>query len=53
MSPAKTIDRAYRLALARPPSKDETRSMLEFLKTSSVEQMCRVIFNLNEFVYPD
>jgi mono/diheme cytochrome c family protein len=51
--PAKTIDLAYRLALARPPTKAESQSMLEFLKTSSLQQMCRVIFNLNEFVYPD
>jgi len=51
--PAKTIDMAYLLALARPPTKAETQTMLAFLKTSSLQQMCRVIFNLNEFVYPD
>ena len=51
--PVKTIDLAYRLALARPATKAETQTMLEFLKTSSLQQMCRVIFNLNEFVYPD
>ncbi|HUQ91889.1 MAG TPA: PSD1 and planctomycete cytochrome C domain-containing protein [Bryobacteraceae bacterium] len=51
--PAKTIDRAYRRALARPPTSAETKAMVEFLKTSTLEQMCRVIFNLNEFVYPD
>ena len=51
--PVKTIDLAYHLALARSATKAETQTMLEFLKTSTVQQMCRVIFNLNEFVYPD
>ena len=53
--PARQIDLAYRLALAASAAKaDEIAAMLEFLKTSSrLEQMCRVMFNLNEFVYAD
>ena len=51
--PAKQIDLAYRLALARPPNPAETAAMLDFLKRESLEQMCRVIFNLNEFAYVD
>jgi hypothetical protein len=47
------IDLAWRLALARPPKPTETAAMLDFLKRESLEQMCRVIFNLNEFVYAD
>jgi hypothetical protein len=49
----KQIDLAYRLALARPPSPGETHVMLDFLQRESLEQMCRVIFNLNEFAYVD
>jgi hypothetical protein len=49
----KQIDLAWRLALARPPKPSETSAMLDFLKRESLEQMCRVIFNLNEFVYAD
>ena len=49
----KQIDLAYRLALVRPPTASETRVMLDFLKRESLEQMCRVIFNLNEFAYVD
>jgi len=49
----KQIDLAWRLALARPPKPTETAAMLDFLKRESLEQMCRVIFNLNEFVYAD
>jgi mono/diheme cytochrome c family protein len=49
----KQIDLAWRLALARPPKPSETAAMLDFLKREPLEQMCRVIFNLNEFVYAD
>ena len=49
----KQIDLAYRLALVRPPKPGETRVMLDFLQRESLEQMCRVIFNLNEFAYVD
>jgi hypothetical protein len=49
----KQIDLAWRLTLARPPKPSEMSAMLDFLKRESLEQMCRVIFNLNEFVYAD
>jgi hypothetical protein len=74
--PEKQIERAYLLALCRPPTTKEKASLLKFLrqvaegqdrkvsgqepgkdlkidKEKALEQMCRVIFNLNEFVYPD
>jgi hypothetical protein len=56
--PRHQIEYAYRLAFARTPTADETASMLEFLEElgggqSALEQLCRVIFNMNEFVYTD
>ncbi len=69
--PTDQIERAYRLALARPPTAGEQTSMLEFLRTESerlvadsgadpsraqreaLVQLCRVIFNMSEFVYAD
>jgi hypothetical protein len=61
--PAKQIERAYRLALCRPPTATESSAMLRFLRqqASATEggsrqalvQMCRVLLNLNELVYPD
>ncbi len=51
--PRKQIDLAWRLALARPPAPSEMKTMLEFLDRQPLEQMCRVIFNLNEFAYVD
>ena len=47
------IERAYRLALCRLPSDGERAVLREFLQRQSLEQMCRVVFNLNEFAYAD
>jgi hypothetical protein len=48
---AARIELAYRLALARRPRAAERDAMLTFLQTGSLEEMCRVILNLNEFAY--
>ena len=72
--PAAQVDLVYRLALARRPTPDEHREMVDFLnqetearlwetsarnrdrlvaREESLVQLCRVVFNLNEFVYPN
>jgi hypothetical protein len=74
--PSRQVERAYWLALGRPPSDDERAEMLAYLDretaasfaahaargahaadpTAHLEalaRMGRVLFNLNEFVYPD
>jgi Protein of unknown function (DUF1553)/Protein of unknown function (DUF1549) len=60
--PDRQIEHAYRLALARMPSDRERQTMRAFLQAEAARsprddaalvQLCRVIFNLNEFVYPD
>ena len=51
--PDAQITRAFQLALARAPSGSERAAIRSFMETDSLEQVCRVIFNLNEFVYPD
>ena len=74
LDPEKQIERAYSLALARPPTALERARMTAFLnreadawirepsgrprdpamaRRHATEQMCRVILNLNEFVYTD
>jgi hypothetical protein len=55
---AKQIELAYRLTLCRAPTERETKLLREFLTKSGSgkdarEQMCRVILNLNEFMYAD
>ena len=49
--PAAQIELAYRLALARRPAAAEKDTMLSFLQSGSLDEMCRVILNLNEFAY--
>ncbi len=60
--PDRQIELAYRLSLARPPSERERRTLRAFLQEAArapradraaLIQICRVVFNLNEFVYPD
>lgn len=64
--PAKQIERAYELALCRRPTDKEVESLTRFLADeaspgsspthaesyrTALTQVCRVILNLNEFVY--
>jgi hypothetical protein len=49
--PAKQVDRAFRVALSRPPDTVEARRSVEFVKQSGLEAFCHALFNLNEFVY--
>ena len=52
-NPEKQIALAWKLALCREPSRDEMAKMRAFLEDGSSEQVCRVILNLNEFVYAE
>jgi hypothetical protein len=47
------IERAYRLVLGRPPSAPERERAAKFLRESPLSELCRALFNTNEFVYLD
>ncbi|HYI97634.1 MAG TPA: DUF1553 domain-containing protein, partial [Bryobacteraceae bacterium] len=52
------IEYAYRLLFARPPSASEISTLLRFVEDqgggeSAMQQLCRVILNMNEFAYTD
>jgi hypothetical protein len=47
------ITRAYRLILGRRPSKAELAAARDFLRESPLSELCRALFNVNEFVYVD
>ena len=63
--PDQQIELAFRLAVCRPPSSTERNELKQFLldevsqqkpegadaRRAALVQVCRVIFNLNEFVY--
>jgi hypothetical protein len=44
---------AYQLTLGRSPSAKEMDRAKAFLKDSPLSELCRALFNLNEFVYLD
>ena len=45
------IKRAYLLAFAREPSEAELVLTSDFVKKNGLPAFCRVLFNLNEFIY--
>jgi hypothetical protein len=47
------IELAYRLTLGRKPSSAQAERAKAFLKDSPLSELCRALFNLNEFVYLD
>lgn len=47
------VEDVYRRILNRPPSKAEMEIASEFLKTSPLEELCRALFNLNDFIYAE
>jgi uncharacterized protein DUF1553/uncharacterized protein DUF1549/cytochrome c len=49
--PAKQVDLAYRIALARPPRAVEAALAAEFLKKRTLADFTHVLLNLNEFLY--
>jgi hypothetical protein len=59
--PTEQVARAYRLALGRPPGDGELSTLVRYLTSEEtggspaerLARLCRAIFNLNEFVYPD
>ena len=58
--PAEQVEKAFLMALSRPPSAEEKARMIELLRTSgggsgkgSLVALCRVLFNTSEFIYID
>ena len=49
--PRERVPLAYRLILGRQPTEREQTVAAQFLAQSPLSEFCRVLFNLNEFVY--
>ena len=47
------VDAAFRLALSRPPRDEEAKLLGEHAAAHGLESACRLIWNLNEFVFID
>ena len=50
---AERVDLAWRLALGRPPTETERDRAAKFLQDSPLSELCRGLFNMNEFIYVD
>lgn len=47
------VERAFALALQRPPDAEERLACVEFHKERGLRELCRAVLNLNEFIYID
>jgi len=47
------IDRGYRLALGHAPSAEDKAKLVAFAQQYGLPNLCRVLFNLNEFAFVD
>ena len=47
------INSAYRFILGRGPTRQEAALAADFLKRSTLSELCRALFNLNAFVYAE
>jgi hypothetical protein len=45
------VDRAFRIALSRKPTRPERDRLIELANAHGLAQACRVLFNTSEFVY--
>ncbi|WP_435011590.1 PSD1 and planctomycete cytochrome C domain-containing protein [Tundrisphaera lichenicola] len=49
--PDRLVDRAFRLAIGRPPTDEERSISLAFLRDQTREEFALAVFNLNGFLY--
>src|SRR5262249_6649797 len=52
-TPAQSVDAAYRIAFARPPSKAEVEAGVAFVKEHGLTEYSLALMSLNEFIYVD
>ena len=51
--PTAQVVRAFRLAMGRTPSADDTAALVAYAKQHGMANVCRLLFNLNEFLFID
>ena len=49
----KQIDRAMQLVAGRSPTEQEQEQLEAYAATHGLDNLCRVLFNLSEFMYLD
>lgn len=51
--PRAQVERAFRLAFQRAPSEEESAAAIALIRQSGTKELCRMLFNANEFVFAD
>jgi hypothetical protein len=51
--PDAAIEAGLRMAFGRLPTPEERQTVLDYLDRNSLERLCLLIFNMNEFLYVD
>ncbi len=52
-TPAEQIARAFQLTTGRRPTAEQTIALTDYANEFGTENLCRLLFNLNEFVFVD
>ena len=52
-TPTAQVELAFRLALGRPPATEEAKVSADYLREHGLTNLCRLIYNLNEFNFVD
>lgn len=47
------VNHAYRLVMSRSPTEKESPALVEFVRHHGLANLCRVLLNLNEFLFVD
>jgi hypothetical protein len=48
-----SVDAAWKFAFGRLPTAEEKQTALDYLKRTSLQRLCHLIFNMSEFIYVD
>jgi hypothetical protein len=51
--PEAWVETGWRFAFGRGPTAEERQTVLDYLQRNSLERLCLLIFNMNEFLYVD
>jgi hypothetical protein len=52
-NPEAWVETGWKIAFGRPPTAEERKTVRDYLQRNSLERLCLLIFNMNEFLYAD
>jgi hypothetical protein len=52
-NPEASVDTGWKMAFGRLPTPEERQTVLDYLQRNSLERLCLLMFNMNEFLYAD